>query len=320
MKIKKEEYIYAVSRIRCKESKLLSKKHIEQMISFSDTESIMNLLSENGWDITEEDIFSAENRKMWLLMNELVEDVSCFDFLRVEKDFHNLKVCIKGLYRNINTEDMYVFGGLTDPEVIAIALKEKNLSLLPEYLRIPADSAFKVLLQTADSQLCDLIIDKACLDTVYIFGFKSTDQIVREYCELFVASADIKIAVRGMAFSKSYDFILKSMAECKSLDIKALALSASKSMDDICAYLMTTDYKTAVTLIKESLTSFEKWCDNFVMEKMKAYKSDPFSLAPLIAYIFAKETEIKTVRLILTAKANELDDSIIRERIREMYV
>ena len=321
MNIKQEEYIYAVARIRCKEGKLFGSKHIEQMISMSDIDSIKRFVSENGWSAsTEDDMFSAEQKELWTLMSELVDDLSCFDFLRVDKDFHNLKASVKGVYAEQPPHSMFVYGGLIDPEIIYKAVRDKDYELLPEYLREAAALSHSSLLQTADGQLCDLILDKACLDTVYSMGNKSSDKVVREYCELFVASANIKIAVRGLKLSRSYDFILKSMTECESLNIRMLALSATKSQDDICTYLLSTDYKTAVPFIKESLSAFEKWCDNYLMEKMKEYKSDPFSLAPLVAYIFAKETEIKAVRLILTAKANRLDDSVIRERIREMYV
>ena len=42
--------------------------------------------------------------------------------------------------------------------------------------------------------------------------------------------------------------------------------------------------------------------------------------AIVVAYVLAKENEIKTVRIILTARLNGLEEEQIRERIREMYV
>ena len=123
-----------------------------------------------------------------------------------------------------------------------------------------------------------------------------------------------------MKLRKSADFIIDSMAECESINSKALAFSALKGIEEICSYLSSTDYKAAIPAISESLSAFEKWCDNYIISKMRESKSDPFSIGPLVAYIIAKETEIKAVRLILTAKINELDESVIRERIRDMYV
>ena len=45
-----------------------------------------------------------------------------------------------------------------------------------------------------------------------------------------------------------------------------------------------------------------------------------FSIGPLVAYILARENEIKTVRIILSGKQNDFSDDAIRERVREMYV
>ena len=40
----------------------------------------------------------------------------------------------------------------------------------------------------------------------------------------------------------------------------------------------------------------------------------------VIAYVIARQNEIKTVRIILSGKQNELPDDSIRERVRKMYV
>ena len=41
---------------------------------------------------------------------------------------------------------------------------------------------------------------------------------------------------------------------------------------------------------------------------------------PIFSYIVAKEAEIKTLRIILVAKLNNLSPDVIRERVRELYV
>ena len=321
----KDEYIYAVSRIRHRETKLFTKKHIEQMISMPDAESVLRFLAEQGFGatnkLTEEiDPIDAEREKLWALMKELLGDLDCFDFLRIQNDFQNLKAAIKAQYSELSTDGLFMSGSVYDPEELAKAIAEKDYSSLPEVLREVGENAHKTLLKTADGQLCDMIIDKACLETVYAFGKKSSEKIVSDYCELFVASSDIKIAVRGSKLLKSQSFILDSLAECESLNIRTLASASAKGFEDLLSYLSTTDYKWAVEHIKVSLTDFEKYCDNKLIGLLKSQKAEPFTLGPLVAYAIAKENEIKAVRLILTAKENDLADSVIRERIRDMYV
>ena len=99
-----------------------------------------------------------------------------------------------------------------------------------------------------------------------------------------------------------------------------LAMAALSGVPAICEYLGETSYRDGAEALKESASAFERWCDNQLIESIKPQKYNPFSAGPLVAYLLARENEIKTVRIILTGKLNGLPDERIRERIREMYV
>lgn len=321
--MKTQDFTYAVSRIRMKETKLFSKKEIDRLISQKDYQSVLRTLAELGFDsdsTNNADILKAEQDKLWALMEELVEDMSVFDIFRIQNDYHNLKVCVKSVYSNTDPSSMFLSGGTVDSKVLFEKIKNREYTDLPEDLGKTASESFDVLLKTNDSQLCDVLIDKASLDAVVAFAKTTNEESIREYAELFVASSDIKIAVRGSKLNKTYEFFLKAIAECETLNKELLSKSAIKGFDEICTYLSTTKYKDVVPNIKNSMSSFEKWCDDKLINSMKKQKSEPFSIGPLIAYILAKQNEIKAVRLILIAKLNGLDDSKINERIREMYV
>lgn len=322
--MKSQDFTYAVSRIRMKETKLFSKKDIDRLVSQKEYQSLLRTLSELGFgsdnSSDNEDILTAEQNKLWSLMAELVEDMSVFDVFRLQNDYHNLKVCVKSVYSDSNPEPMFVSGGTIESTELFEKVKSREYNELPEKLSETAAASLDTLLKTGDGQLCDVIIDKACLDAVADFALNASDEVVKDYAELFVASADIKIAVRGCKLNKSYEFFTKALAECATLDKETLSRSAVKGFDEICSYLSTTKYKDAVSCIKKSMSSFEKWCDDLLINGMKKQKSEPFTIGPLVAYILAKQNEIKAVRLIMIAKLNGLDDNKISERIREMYV
>ena len=100
----------------------------------------------------------------------------------------------------------------------------------------------------------------------------------------------------------------------------SLAGAACKSLDDLYAYLAVSPYSEAAERLKESYSAFEKWCDDRVMDLIRDQKRNPFTIGPLFAYVLARRNEISTVRIILSGKLNELDDGMVRERLREMYV
>ena len=45
----------------------------------------------------------------------------------------------------------------------------------------------------------------------------------------------------------------------------------------------------------------------------------PFGPLPMLGFIYAKETEVTNLRLILVGKDNQIEEQILRERVREVY-
>ena len=319
-----ELYTYAVARIRAKELSLLSSQDIEQLVSAKDAHEVLQLLADKGFDGGGaegiDEILEGESNKTWELMGELLDDMSVLDVFLFEKDFHNLKAAVKAVYSKMPTDGVFMPGGTAAAEEIYEAVRDREFEKLPENMRTAAAEAVQMLNKTGDGQLCDIIIDKAALEAIRAAGRASGNDMIDKYSELTAALADIKIAYRGARLKKSVDFLRAAIAECDTLSKDKLVSAAIAGTDELFSYLELTDYAPAVTEIKESDSDFEKWCDNLIMDFIRKQKSNPFTIAPLAAYVLARENEIKAVRIILTAKENGLSESFVRERLRDMYV
>ena len=66
-------------------------------------------------------------------------------------------------------------------------------------------------------------------------------------------------------------------ASCDTLDIKTMAKAAA-NLDTLCEYLSTTGYSQAADMLKTSPSSFERWCDNEMIEQIKPQKYESFSI------------------------------------------
>lgn len=187
-------------------------------------------------------------------------------------------------------------------------------------MREAASEAVDTLLHSGDGQLCDVIIDRATMEAILAAGKKSKAAIIRDYAESTVAVANIKVAVRCCKTGKSLEFMKRAMAPCKTLNVERLAHATLVGLDAVMEYLNGAGYAEAAEALKESPSAFERWCDNRIIETIQPQKTNPFSVGPLVAYVIARQNEIKTVRIILTCKQNGLSDDSIRERVREMYV
>ncbi|TAH72147.1 MAG: V-type ATP synthase subunit C [Anaerolineaceae bacterium] len=320
-----KQYIYAVARIRSKELTLFTKSDIEQLMSCRTEMECLRYLADKGWGMdgrhtSSEQILASEREKTWELLKELVENVSVFNTFLYGNDYHNLKAAIKQIYKGTETPNLYMSNCTLEPEIIIKAVSEHDFSLLPEHMRDVAEEAYQIQLRTGDSQLCDIVLDKAALDSIYSHGKASENELISQYVELKVAAADINIAIRSVRTKKDEEFLKRALSECESLDINKLTKCALDGMEAIYDYLTTTVYFEGVPALKESSQAFERWCDNLIIDFIRPQKYNPFSLSPLAAYLLARENEIKTVRILLSGKRNDISDDIIRERLREMYV
>lgn len=319
-----QSYVYAVARIRSKELSLLSGTFLEQLLSAPDEESCLRLLNEKGWgnsDMSAEAIFQEEHRKTWDFIGELLNgDTSVFNVFLYANDYHNLKAAIKSSISQKQLPGIYMEEGSVPVKTICAAVEKNDFTLLPERMRKSAAEAYSVLLQTRDGQICDCIIDRAALCDILKAGKDSRQPILGLYGELTAASADIKTAVRAMKTGKDLAFLKRALAPCDTLDADRLAQAAVEGTNELYHYLESTKYAEAVSVIKESPSAFERWCDNLIIRNIRPEIHDPFGLGPLAAYILARENEIKTVRIVLSGKKNGLPDESVRERVREMYV
>ncbi len=319
-----KEYIYAVARIRSKELSLFNKSDIDQLMNCNTEKDCLRFLADKGWGKdeakTSEQVLASEREKTWELLGELVEDISVFNTFLCGNDYHNLKAAIKQVYKGNDLSNIFLSNCTIDPQMIIMAIREQDFSLLPINMQEVAREAFRIQLHTGDSQLCEILIDKAALDNIYSNGKATGNELLSQYVELKIAAANINIAIRSVKTNKDKEFLKKALAECQSLDINMLIESALEGMESIYSYLSKTVYFDGVSALQESSQAFERWCDNQIIAFIRPQKYNPFTLSPLAAYLLARENEIKTVRIILSGKRNDISDDVIRERLREMYV
>ncbi len=319
------DYVYAVARIRVKEKSLLSDADMSQMAGLKDVKSVIGYLTDRGWGDTgtgndPEAILKAEEEKTLAVMKELKVDSDVFDLLSLPNLYHNLKTGIKEICTSENNADAFFAHEKYGRDAILKILSEKNYKALPEHMRAAAEKAYDIMLKTGDGQMCDVIVDRACLMAMIEAGKKSKHKLLREYAESTVAVADIRVAARAAKTGKNLYFLTEALSPCASFDVKRLARAASEGEEPLMNYLTSQGFGDAAEALKDSPSAFERWCDNRLIQTIRPEKRNAFSLGPVIAWYLARQNEIRTARILLTAKANDFPEEAIRERLREMYV
>lgn len=320
-----EDYIYAVTRVHARETGLLGKNDLERLLACPDEKACLQVLQDKGWGTgepspTAEGLLAAEEAKTWDFLREVAKDPAPLAPLLVPIDGNNLKAAIKCAATGTQPQGVFLPGGQWEPDSLLEMAKARDFSPLPPAFAQAAEEASRAMLQTGDGQLCDVLVDRACLEEILRLGKASGLAVLERYGQWTVATADIQTAARACKSGKNRQFLELALAPCDSLDVAALAQAAGQGMEPLLEYLESTPYSQGAQALRESFSAFEKWRDDQAMELVKGEKAEYESAGPLFAYAVARRREADTVRVILSGKRNGLEDGRIRERLRETYV
>ena len=313
-----QEYIYGVARIRALEGSLFTDETINQLVQCKDYDEAMDFLRTRDWgngnpDQSLEEMLEQERRRTWKVLDELIEDKEQCEILTIANEYHNLKAAIKQVCTELETENVFYEDTKTDTEFLKNCIRQGNYNLLPKGMEQAAKDATTVLMQTGDGQLCDVIIDRATLEAIKSAGNEASNEMIKKYADDLITISDIKIAVRCAATNKDTSFISKALVSCDGISVTELISAAREGLEGVCSYLEKIGYGQAVEALKVSKSVFECWCDNKIIENIKSQKYDSFSIGPIIAYVIARENEIKTVKIILSGKINGFDNEFMHK-------
>lgn len=297
---KENIYPYAAARIKAIETKLLTKKDYIQMAEAKNAEAAFRTIAEAGYNDLKadetvrdfENVLSAEVSKTYELLNKLVPGERFINVFLLKNDYHNLKVLIKSDISGSDGERFLIKGGTVPLEVLKEAVQKRSFSGLNAFMQAGITEAFESYAKTQNGQMIDLAIDKAAFDNMKYEALESKNEFVIEYVEILSDITNIKSFLRVKNMKKSFE-----MFENVCVSGGTLGLAFFKNafgVDSLSQTFKSTKYSK---LFDESsdikFTAFEKLADNYMMDFMKKSKYMSISLEPIVAYLYAKEAEIK---------------------------
>ena len=323
---KENIYPFAVAKVRVYENRLLTEQNFIQMAEAKSVEECIRTLSEAGYNggttfgVNEfESVLSSEMGNVYKLMAELVPDENFMDIFLCKNDYHNAKVIVKSEISGIDGEKYLLGGGLIPIETLKEAIFDRDYNKLPVVMAKALASAYEMYAKTQSGQYIDMVIDKAYFKYISEIAKNSKNDFIIGYVQKICDLTNLKIFARVRKMKKSFWHTFENafvFGGTLSYETFEKAFSDENYKDA----LKGTGYNEVLEYMDKGFTEFEKACDDYMMEYVRGAKYMSLTLEPLIAYIHAKETEVKTVRIIIASKINGIDSDTIKERLREAYV
>ncbi len=328
------KFTQAISRIWVLETRLLDKAKVERMIEANSASEVLRILNETEYSNVSasvkraedyEEILTAELKRVYDLVYEISPIKDVVKIMSLKYDYHNAKVLLKEKVLGRDLSSMLIKLGNIDLVEVKRKIDSDNLKSLNGTLGKGIQEAMKVFEETKDPQKLDIIIDKYMYKELVELNKSLDYKFIDNLVKAMIDSTNIRTLLRIKKQNKGRDFAQEVIVDGGAIDSDKLISLLNESPENIMSKLQSTIYSDLIRegfegyIATESASLLEKLSDNYIMELMKDSKLVTFGPEKLLSYIYAKETEIKVIRIIMVGKLNNIAEEVIRERLRDIY-
>lgn len=329
-RIKDTDYLFLSTRIHVMERSLLSRERMERMLEAATNEEAAKVLVECGYpEMSTVDVDSVNNAlayvrdKVFEDLYASVPDPRMIDVFKVKYDYHNVKTLLKSTAMGVDPARLMVSTGRYDPAELTDKIRSGSFSGIPDSFARAIREAQEVLGATRDPQLSDFVLDRAYFKELTALAEGTGSTFLLGYVKLMIDAANLRSLVRVRRMGKSEAYLKNVLFEGGKVTVSSILRLASDG--DLASVYGTTSLAKAAEAGQSAvkgggLTTFERECDNAVMNYVAGAKYVAFGDATVIGYLVAKDSELTAVRIIMTGRLAGLKADTIRERLREAYV
>ena len=320
-------YTFASAQVKSLETFMLSKGVLRDMANSPDFEEALDLLSASEYSSLQgknsEEINEAllEKRgQVRRLFLDLAVDEGIAELLEARSDFANLRLALRRKLTERPIGVDYCEDGFVDAGEFESVFEQENYSPLPIYMRDAIEAAVLAYYQNKDIRQIDYALDAEYFR--YIID-KAIDLKNEFLVGLFRMRADLTNirAMLRLKYRQSDELV--GFVPGGYVDESVMKHCINLDYDSTRALFFSTPYYELVEagvnylVSNKSFLKIEQKCDEHVDGYLRSGLMVTAGSQPVIAYLLLKESEIRKVRLILTAKKNLLDAKLILDRLSE---
>jgi len=319
------QYMFQTAQVRSLETQMLARTTITDMANAPDFASAVSSLGGTEYTLPQqasgEDVETALVQRRALvreLFADWMLDERIVQVFRSRDDFANLRLAVRRVVTDAPVGTDYSGQGSVSAEVFQEALGEQNYAMLPEHMREAADEAALAYYQNKDIRQIDAAIDR--VEAAY--RLRMAGQVDGVFLRnLFRVQIDLT-NIRTMLRLKLLDADQRDvLLEGGFVSLDRFRQGLDLGYEVLGSLFFGTPYHqvmeagAAYVAANGSFLKVEQQCDEYLLGFLRQTMQITAGPQPIIAFLLVKEHEIRTVRLILTAKRNNLDTKLILDRV-----
>jgi len=333
-KYNKDDYLFACAGMVYREKYLLTQEKIDKMLESKTPDEAMKVLFELDYGEADESVpatefeslLSGELKKTYDIIKQATPEQAYFEILLYPNDYHNVKALLKAEFLGINASELLVDAGSIPVNVLIDMVRNRDFINMRTDMAKAISEVLEIYALTQDPQVVDLILDKACFNDMSLLAKELEIDFIKEYLALKIDVSNLITFIRLREIKRPREFFSKVFIENGNISENVFLGGYDEAMEQFAEKLAVYGLRDVLfegaAMIKATgrFTELEKLCDNVLMAYIDEAKYMTTGIEPLFAYFAAKESEIKTIRIIMAGKLAGISTDMIRERIRDTYV
>ncbi len=320
--------------LRVKETQLLAREEYERLIYAADYDEALNLLSNTPYREKIEHARTTHDYQT-LVMDELKEtyqwlktvspDPILFEALTLKYVYHNVKVLFKERLMGTSFSEVLIDVGPYPIYALRQAINEGENTLDSPYLMQNIINLRHNFDSIDDYQGMDIFIDRAYMHHLKRLAEAMENQALREYFEKNITETNILIFFRALRLGHSARNMGAIITDEGAVSTqKFMELAEYGEAEAVNYFMQRSDSRPLFEQAmsedgKLSITRLEQAIDESLLKQLSAARFEVFGPLPIVYYIARKELEADQLRLILASKLNDIEPSIVIERMRLDY-
>ena len=252
------------------------------------------------------------------LFAEWMLDETVVTLFKSRDDFANLRLALRRVLTDRPVGSDYSADGNVAPDVLEQVFEEENYALFPGYLAEATEQAILAYYQDKKIPQIDHVIDRFEAEYKIAQARELGDAFLLNLFRLQIDLTNIRTILRLKHIDADQRNVLLPGG---FLESDRLREAFDHGYDGLGQLFFATPYHRIVevgagyVVSDESFLKIEQQCDEYLTGYLRSTSQITAGPQPIIAYLLLKEHEIRTVRLILTAKKNLLDTKLILDRV-----
>lgn len=326
--MKDTDYSGVNTTVRILEAQLLSNEQLVALLRSASFDEAARLLQQTPYALDDvadiERVLMGELLRTYHRIAELVPDRRIVQLFSLQYTYHNLKVLLKERFVQQNFEHLLIDIGNYPLVALQTLVRTGEHLDLPEVMQEEVRSAIQYYSDYQKLEIIDIFMDNAYLRHLRLIAQQLNHPTIQLLVDALIDLVNLSCLVRGWKKDKSRSFLHLITSPEGALNVEELITHVMNDrFDEVLRLYAEMPYAAFCEPLLADATgqalatvSLEQLREQVTMAYLSQAQYEAFGPLPVLAYLCAKELEVRHLRLILVGKANQLPIEVLQERMR----